>query len=139
MHIFLCLWFYCMTFILFFVYLDLYSSKCLSIRMKMPSNGIWKTKVHKAYIKPNFKKSAIKGNRIACHQCFLHFFIIDMNKRIWQSERNYFIPQFLTRQSLGEFLFHLFRFFLLLLSFRCLPISPFNSLLPWPNLSQIFS
>ena len=33
---------------------------------------------------------------------------------------------------LGEFLFLLFFFFL---SFRLLPISPFNSLLPWPNLS----
>ena len=29
--------------------------------------------------------------------------------------------------------------FLLLSFFRLLPITPFNSLLPWPNLSQIFS
>ena len=41
----------------------------------------------------------------------------------------------LTRQSLGKFLFLLFIFFFLL-SFRLLPISPFNSLLPWPNLGS---
>ena len=63
-----------------------------------------------------------------------------MFQMIWNSISHYFDSYFLltydllTGQSLGEFLVSSF----LLLSYL-LPISPFYSLKPWPDLSQIFS
>ena len=59
--------------------------------------------------------------------------LLQIDPTLWWN----FSQTILTRQSLGEFLFLLFIFLSFL--FRLFPISPFNSLLPWPNLSQIFS